>query len=219
MRPRAAVAGQTDALLRLTPSLRSFIPSLPRSVELTGSPSSLSRSLNPPTVRTSLPTRALLQGYESKDPGVEMDVDDNATHTTQQQPTLNATSESASSESAPPPDALVYACSGTCYAREPTPNGAETDRLTFTDDGGAFTMAVSVDDLRETEAYVKVPSSQGEGGGEGSDHFSGVVTESSMGPGPQKWGYVDVYFSADRTTYTKVVRKEGLVCAVECSSS
>ena len=31
-------------------------------------------------------------------------------------------------------------------------------------------MAVSVNELRETEAYVKVPSS---GGG---DHFSGVVT-------------------------------------------
>ena len=73
-------------------------------------------------------------------------------------------------------------------------------------------MAVSVNGLRETEAYVKVPSS---GGG---DHFSGVVTESSMDPGPQKWGYVDVYFSADRTKYTKIVRKEGLVCAVECSS-
>ena len=63
------------------------------------------------TERTSFPSRALLED------------DDKPLN-------ANATSESAPTPTDDTSYTLVYACSGTCYAREPKPNGNETDRLT-----------------------------------------------------------------------------------------
>lgn len=63
------------------------------------------------TERTSFPSRALLED------------DDKPLN-------ANATSESAPTPTDDTSYTLVYACSGTCYAGEPKPNGNETDRLT-----------------------------------------------------------------------------------------
>ena len=57
------------------------------------------------TERTSFPSRALLEDDDEP---------------------LNANATSTDDTSY----TLVYACSGTCYAGEPKPNGNETDRLT-----------------------------------------------------------------------------------------
>ena len=58
------------------------------------------------TERTSFPSRALLEDDDEP---------------------LNANATTSTDDTS---YTLVYACSGTCYAREPKPNGNETDRLT-----------------------------------------------------------------------------------------
>ena len=64
------------------------------------------------TERTSFPSRALLE---------DDDEPLNANVTSESTPTTSTDDTSYT---------LVYACSGTCYAGEPKPNGNETDRLT-----------------------------------------------------------------------------------------
>ena len=64
------------------------------------------------TERTSFPSRALLE---------DDDEPLNANATSESTPTTTTDDTSYT---------LVYACSGTCYAGEPKPNGNETDRLT-----------------------------------------------------------------------------------------
>lgn len=58
------------------------------------------------TERTSFPSRALLEDDDEP---------------------LNANATTSTDDTS---YTLVYACSGTCYAGEPKPNGNETDRLT-----------------------------------------------------------------------------------------
>ena len=61
------------------------------------------------TERTSFPSRALLEDDDEP---------------------LNANATAPTTSTDDTSYTLVYACSGTCYAGEPKPNGNETDRLT-----------------------------------------------------------------------------------------